>query len=142
MKNIIKLFVFAAVLFVPVIVFGQGSGSYEPSPGAPATVESLRNSSNFAVTRAASGTIVGLKEGILTIKIQKDKEVRVAILKDTKFKLGKKTLNPDELSDNLFKEGQAVKITYMPFEDQRVDKAALEIRFVEDKQTKEKPKLG
>lgn len=141
MKNVIKLFVCAVVLFVPAAVFAQGSGSIEPSP-RPTSNEGIRDESNFIVTRSASGTIVGLKEGILVIKTDKNKEVRVAVVKQTKYKLGKKSLDANELSDDLFKEGQAVKITYLPFEDKRVDKVALEIKFIEDKQSKEKPKLS
>ena len=142
MKNVNQIFLFIITLFVPVVVFAQGSGSVEPPPRPPLN-EGIRDESNFVVTRSASGRIVGLNEGILVIKTQKDKEVRVAIVKQTKFRLGKKNLKADELSEDLFKEGQLVKITYLPFEDKkkRVDKVALEIRFVEEK-SKEKPKLG
>ena len=143
MKNVIKIFVFAAVLFVPAIVLAQGSGSSEP-PSRPPINEGIRDESDFVVTRSTAGTIVGLKEGILTIKTDKDKEVRVALVKQTKFKLGKKTLDSKELNEDLFKQGQAVKIVYVAFADKqsRVDKAAVEVRFVEDKKSKEKPKLG
>jgi len=142
MKNVIRIFLFAVVLFVPAIVLAQGSGSAEPP--RPLINEGIRDESNFVITRSTSGKIVGLKESILVIKTEKDKEVRVALVKETKFKLGKKTLNSSELSEDLFKEGQAVKILYVPYADKqaRFDKAAVEVRFVEDKKSKDKPKLG
>lgn len=142
MKNVMKLFLFAAILFVPAAVFAQGSGSIEP-PRPPSNVGFPEDDNNFVVTRSTSGTIVGLKEGILTIKTDKDKEVQIALAKETKFKLGKKSLNSDELSDELFKEGKSVKITYKPFADRkaRFDKVAVEIRFEQDKE-KKKPSIG
>ena len=133
MKNVVKSLLFAAfVLLVPAVASAQGSGSSEPSPRPPSG-EGIREESNFVVTRSASGTIVGLNEGILTIKLEKNKEVRVGLAKETKYKLGKKTLDPAELDENLFKEGQTVKIIYVPFADKksRIDKVALEIRFTE-----------
>lgn len=143
MKNVIRIFLFAAILFVPAIAFAQGSGSIEPSP-RPSSNEGIRDESNFVVTRSASGTIIGLKEGVLTIKTGKNKEVQIALHNKTKFKLGKKTLDIEELSDDLFKEGQAVKITYAPLADKKspIDKVALEVRFIEAKESREKPKLG
>ncbi len=141
MKNVIKLFLFAAVLVVPAAAFAQGSGSSYPPP-QPSGV-GFGDEGNFAVTRSTSGTIVGLKEGILTIKTDKDKELQIALVKETKFKVGKKTLNSDELSNELFKEGNPVKITYKPFADSkaRFDKVAVEIRFDKDK-AKKKPEIG
>lgn len=144
MKNIIKIILFAVVvLFVPAIAFAQGSGSIEPTPRTPPG-EGIRDESNFVVTHSATGTIVGLKEGILIIKTEKNKEVRVGLLNSTKYKLGKKKLDASELSDDLFKEGRQVKITYAPFADKKfpVDKVALEVRFIEAKEAKEKPKFG
>lgn len=144
MKNVIKIILFAAVvLFVPATAFAQGSGSIEPSPRTPPN-EGIHDESNFVVTRSATGTIVGLKEGILIIKTEKNKEVRVGLLSGTKYKLGKKKLDASELTEDLFKEGRAVKITYVPFVDKqsRIDKAAVEVRFIEAKESKEKPKLG
>lgn len=139
MKNVLRLFMFAAILFIPAAVFAQGSGSTEAAPRPPqSNVGFPEDDSNFVVTRSTSGTIVGLKEGILTIKTDKDKEVQVALVKETKFKLGKKPLNSDELSEELFKEGKSVKITYKPLLDkkQRFDKVALEIKFDIDKDRK------
>ena len=141
MKNVIKLFLFAAILFIPAAVFAQGSGSSYPPPQPSGAV--FGDDENFVVTRSTSGTIVGLKEGILTIKTDKDKEIQIALVKETKYKVGKKTLNSDELSDDLFKEGKSVKITYKPFADRksRFDKVAVEIRFDKDKE-KKKPEIG
>lgn len=143
MKNVIKLFLFAAILFIPAAVFAQGSGSSYPPQRPPSNVGFPDNEDNFVVTRSTSGTIVGLKEGILTIKTDKNKEIQIALVKETKYKVGKKTLNSDELSDDLFKEGKSVKITYKPFADRksRFDKVAVEIRFDKDKE-KKKPEIG
>lgn len=143
-KNMLRLLMFAAILIVPAAVFGQGSGSSErPSDPRPPATSGIRDDNNFEITRSVSGTIVGVEEGILTIKTEKDKEVRVALFKGTKYKLGKKKLDADELSEELFKEGKSVKITYKPFQDNknRFDKVALEVRFDDDGK-KEKPGLG
>jgi len=144
MKNVIKLFLFAAVLLVPAIAFAQGSGSTEPSPRPPSGNEGIREESNFAVTRSTSGGVVGIKNGILTVKTDKNKEISVALVKETKFKIGKKTINVNELEDKYFKEGQKVKITYQPYLGKKTDfdKIALVVTFEDDKTPKEKPKLG
>ncbi len=141
MKNPFKFLLFTVFLFIPAAVFAQGSGSYEPSAPRPQTAESLRTESNFVVTRSVTGTIVSLKDGVLTIKTDKNKEIQVGILKSTQFKIGKKKVDNSELEDKLFDSGNSVKITYQPFEDKRVDKVALEIRFAENKD-KEKPVIG
>ena len=143
MKNIIRLFLFAAVLFIPAIAFAQGSGTYEPSP-RPIANEGIREESNFAVTRSTAGGIVGIKDGILTVKTNKDKEVSVILVKETKFKIGKKTVDVNELDENFFKEGRKVKITYQPYlgKKTKVDKIALVVTFEADKTPKEKPKIG
>ena len=143
MKNVIKLFLFAAVLLVPAIAFAQGSGSTEPSP-RPSGNEGIREESNFAVTRSTSGGVVGIKNGILTVKTDKNKEISVALVKETKFKIGKKTVNVNELDEKFFKEGRKVKITYQPYLGKKTDfdKIALVVTFEDDKTPKEKPKLG
>lgn len=132
MKDTIKSLVFFAFLLLPAVVFGQGSETVEERPRQP-TNEGFRDDSNLVVSRSVSGIIVGIKEGILTIKTQKGKEVLIAIVKRTKFKVGKRIVDVNELDEALFAEGNAVKITYVPFEDKlkRVDKVALEIKFVE-----------
>lgn len=143
MKNVIRLFLFAAVLLVPAIAFAQGSGSTEPSP-RPSGNEGIREESNFAVTRSTSGGVVGIKNGILTVKTDKNKEISVALVKETKFKIGKKTVNVNELDEKFFKEGRKVKITYQPYLGKKTDfdKIALVVTFEDDKTPKEKPKLG
>ncbi len=144
MKNVMKLFLFAAILFVPAAVFAQGSGSSYPPPQPSGSAGAVfGEEDNFSVTRSTSGTIVGLKQGVLTIKTDKDKEVQIALVKETKFKVGKKNLNVDELSDDLFKAGKPVKITYKPFagRNAKFDKVAVEIRFEKDKE-KKKPEIG
>jgi len=143
MKNAIKLFLFAAVLLVPAIAFAQGSGSTEPSP-RPSGNEGIREESNFAVTRSTSGGVVGIKNGILTVKTDKNKEISVALVKETKFKIGKKIVDVNELDEKFFKEGRKVKITYQPYQGKKTDfdKIALVVTFEDDKTPKEKPKLG
>ncbi len=143
MKNVIRLFLFAAVLLVPAIAFAQGSGSTEPSP-RPSGNEGIREESNFAVTRSTSGGFVGIKNGILTVKTDKNKEISVALVKETKFKIGKKTVDVNELDEKFFKEGRKVKITYQPYPGKKTDfdKNALVVTFEDDKTPKEKPKLG
>jgi len=144
MKNIIRLFLFVAVLFIPAIAFAQGSGSYEQPPPRSTGNEANREESNFAATRSTTGGIVGIKDGILTVKTDKDKEVSVILVKETKFKIGKKTIHVKELDEKFFKEGRKVKIIYQPFRGKKtdIDKVALEVRFEEDKTPKEKPKIG
>lgn len=135
------MFLFLGILFVPGFAIAQGSGSYEPPPRTSPN-DNVREETNFVVTRSTSGSIVGIKEGILTIKTSKEKVVVVAISKNTKFKLGKKTISIDELDESFFKEGRGVKITYRPIENSRAafDKIALLITFEEEK--REKPTLG
>ncbi len=143
MKNAVKLFFFAAFLFIPAAVFAQGSGSTggDPGPARQPSNAGIADESNLIVTRTVAGKIVGITEGILTIKTQKGKEVQIALVKRTKFKIGKKTVDSSELDVALFNEGNEVKITYLPSENSKVDKVAVEVRFVEDKE-KAKPVLG
>lgn len=138
MKNTIKFLVFFAFMLLPVVVFGQGSESVGEGPRPrPAANETFSDDSNLVVSRSVSGVIVGIKEGILTIKTSKGKEVLIAIVKRTKIKVGKKSVDLNDLDESVFAEGNAVKITYVPFEDalKRIDKVALELKFAE-------PKLG
>lgn len=143
MKNTIKLLLFAAVLLIPAVVFAQGSGTIDSQP-RPSVNDGVRNDDNFVVTRSTKGEIVGIKDGILTIKIKDDKEIRIALTKETKFKLGKNSLDADELDANLFKEGRKVKITYQPIENNRtkIDKIAILVNFEADEKDKQKPKIG
>ncbi len=142
MKKMIRTCFFIAVLMVPAAVFAQGSGSAAREP-RPQPNESVRDDSNFVIPVSFTGTIVGLKEGILTLKNQKGKELRVALGSKTVYRIGKKKIDQAELEDKLFAEGSAVKITYLPFIDKqnRADKLAVEVRFAEEKD-KQKPVLG
>ncbi len=137
-----KLFVLAMVFMVPVVVSAQGSGSIEPPPRTSPN-ESANREDNFVVTRSETGTIVGLKEGILTIKTKKDKEISVALANSTTFRIGKNKIDSDELAEGMFEPGKQVKITYRPFSDRksRVDKVAVEVRF-NDEKDKQKPVIS
>ncbi len=146
MKNVLKSMLFTALLLVPAAVFAQGSGSAEsyPSTSPRGTAEERGfGDSNFVVTRSESGTIVGLKEGVLTIKTKKNKEIRVGLIDKTKYKIGKKSIDNNELELSMFEEGREIKITYVPINDQRnrIDKVAVEVRLSDDKD-KKKPVLG
>lgn len=142
MKKVIRMCFFTAVLLAPAAIFAQGSGSSQPEP-RPRGNEGIRDESNFVIPTSFTGTIVGLKEGILTIKNQKGKELRVALVNKTVYKIGKKKIDASELEDKLFAEGSSIKISYLPFEDKqkRVDNVAVEVRFAEEKD-KQKPVLG
>lgn len=142
MKKTIRMCFFTAVLMVPAPIFAQGSGSSAPEP-RPSLSEGIRDDSNFVIPSSTTGTIVGLNQGILTIKNQKGKELRVALGSKTVFKIGKKKIDRSELEETLFAEGRPIKITYLPFIDKqnRADKLAVEVRFAEEKD-KQKPVLG
>ncbi len=68
----------------------------------------------------------------------------MALVKETKFKIGKKTVDVNELEEKFFKEGRKVKITYQPYSGKKTDfdKIALVVTFEDDKTPKEKPKIG
>ena len=143
MKYTIRLFLFVGVLFLPAIASAQGSGSYEPSP-RPSSSDKIGDESSFEVNRTTSGSIVGIKDGILTIKTNKDQEISIAVIKETKFKVGKKAIDVNELDENMFAEGKKVKITYRPFLDKRtkIDKVALVVSFDAENGPGLKPKIG
>lgn len=139
MKSIKFRYLLVAVfLLLPAAAYSQGSGSY-PAPRPPAQ-EKPGDDPNFVVTRSVSGSIVGLKEGILTLKADKNKEVRIALNKDTIYKLGKKKIDRAELEDSMFSDGRPIKIIYKAFNHTLVDKVAVEVRFEEDKdKARQKP---
>ena len=144
MKKSLRLILTAIVLLIPAIVYGQGSGSTGGgggNGGASGTYE--REDQNFAVTRSATGKIISLKKGILTLITKKDVEITVALTSKTKYKRGKETIKLDELEESLFAEGQEIKVTYLASNDERspVEKVATEIRFVVPKEPKQKPTI-
>lgn len=138
-NNLISVFICGMFLFIPAFVFGQGSGSSYPSPRTEN--ESFPIENNFVVTRSAGGKIVSLEKGILIIKDKKDKEIRVALTKETKFKIGKKTVKVDELNEKLFAEGNEIKITYVPNLKNPKEFFAVEVRFSDKGNSREKPGL-
>ncbi len=142
MKNkILKILISGMFLIIPAFVFGQGSGSSgypQPSGGG----ENISSENNFVVTRSASGKVASLEKGILIIKDKKDKEIRVTLTKDTKFKIGKKTIKIDELDEKLFAEGNEIKVTYTPNLKNPKEFFAVEIRFSEKAKSNDKPILG
>lgn len=142
MKNLIKPIMFVMFLLIPVSLFAQGSESVELNDRPQASPNSLSEDSNFVVSRSVSGNIVGIKEGIITIKTDKNKEIRIGLSNRTKYKVGKKFVKTDEIDPQLFADGRDVKITYVAFEDKqkRFDKIAVEVRFPDDKE-KQKPSL-
>lgn len=135
MKSIrVKYLLVAVFLFLPTAAYSQGSGSFPVPPVPQSTYEDrLGEPSNFVVTRSMSGSIVGVKEGILTLKTDKNKEFKIALIKETKYKLGKKKIDVAELEESMFSDGRPIKITYRDFKHPRVDKVAVEVRFEEDK---------
>ncbi len=143
MKKLLKIGLTAFVLLIPALVYGQGSGSSGGGGNGGTTGTYEREDRNFAVTRSATGKIVGLKKGILTFVTKKDVEIRVALTSKTKFKRGKETIKLDELEDGLFVEGQEIKVTYLSSSDDRdlVEKVATEIRFIVAKEPKQKPTI-
>lgn len=142
MKKALRLFLIAGILFIPAIVYGQGSGSSGGSGGSSGGGYE-REERNFAVTRSSTGKIVGLKKGVLTFVTKKDDEIRVVLTNKTKFKRGKETLKADELEESLFAEGQEIKVTYLASSDEKnlAEKVATEIRFVIPKEPKQKPTI-
>ena len=115
MKSIKFRFLLVAIfLLLPSAAYSQGSGSY-PAPQQSPSQESRGDDPNFVVTRSVSGLIVGLKEGILTLKTDKNKEVRIALNKGTVYKLGKKKIDQAELEESMFSDGRPIKIFYKAF---------------------------
>jgi len=126
-------------LFIPAFVFGQGSGSVNyPEPRNEGV--SIENN-NFIVTRNVSGKVAGLEKGILLVKDKKEKEIRVILTKDTKFKIGKKTVKADELDEKFFAEGNEIKVTYAPGLKNPKEFYAVEVRLPDNSKSKEKPGL-
>ncbi len=138
-NNLMKMFICGMFLFIPAFVFGQGSGSSGyPQPRAE---NDSSTENNFVVTRSANGKVASLEKGILIIKDKKDKEIRVALTKDTKFKIGKKTVKADELDEKLFAEGNEIKVTYVPNLKNPKEFFAVEVRFLDKGNSREKPSL-
>lgn len=138
--KIMRILICGMFLLIPAVVFGQGSGSSgypQPSGGN----DNLSTENNFVITRSASGKVASLEKGILIIKDKKDKEIRVILTKDTKFKIGKKTVKVDELDEKLFAEGNDIKVTYTPSLKNPKEFYAVEIRLPDNKKSKEKPGL-
>lgn len=134
-----RIFVVGMFLLIPAFIFGQGSGSVnypEPSSNSGAV-----ENNNFVITRSASGKIAGLEKGILTIKDKKDKEIQVILTKDTKFKIGRKTVKADELDEKLFAEGNDIKVTYVPGLKNPKEFYAVEVRLPDSEKSKAKPGL-
>jgi hypothetical protein len=140
MKNsLIKIFLGGMFLFIPAFVFGQGSGS--SNYPQPRNESGSAENNNFVVTRSASGKVASLEKGILTIKDKKDREIQVILTKDTKFKIGKKTVKADEIDEKLFAEGNEIKVTYAPNLKNPKEFFAVEVRFSDKAMSKEKPGL-
>jgi hypothetical protein len=138
-NNLMRIFFSGMFLFIPAFVFGQGSGSAgypQPRGENEATIEN-----NFVVTRSASGKVSSLEKGVLIFKDKKDKEIRVVLTKDTKFKVGKKTVKANELDEKLFAEGNEIKVTYAPSLKNPKEFYAIEIRLTDNSKSKEKPGL-
>jgi hypothetical protein len=124
----------------PAFVFGQGSGS--SNYPQPRTEGSSIENNNFVVTRSASGKVASLEKGVLIIKDKKDKEIRVVLTKDTKFKIGKKTVKADEIDEKLFAEGSDIKVTYTPNLKNPKEFYAVEVRLPDNSKSKDKPGLN
>ncbi len=135
-----RVLVYGMFLLIPAFVFGQGSGSSGyPQPNGG--IDNLSTENNFVITRSANGKVASLEKGILIIKDKKDKEIRVILTKDTKFKIGKKTVKPDELDEKLFAEGNEIKVTYVPGLKNPKEFYAVEVRLPDNGKSKEKPGL-
>jgi hypothetical protein len=140
MKNsLMKIFISGMFLFIPAFVFGQGSGSSGYPQPRSENESSIEN--NFVVTRNISGKVSSLEKGVLIVKDKKDKEIRVVLTKDTKFKVGKKTVKVDELDEKLFAEGNDIKVTYAPNLKNPKEFYAVEVRLTDSSKSKEKPGL-
>lgn len=140
-SKIMRILICGMFLLIPALVFGQGSGSSgypQPSGGS----DNLSTENNFVITRSASGKVASLEKGILIIKDKKDKEIRVILTKDTKFKIGKKTVKIDELDEKLFAEGNDIKVTYTPNLKNPKEFYAVEVRLPDNSKSKEKPGLN
>lgn len=137
--SLMRIFICGMFLFIPAFVFGQGSGSVNyPEPRNEGI--SIENN-NFIVTRSVSGKVAGLEKGILLVKDKKDKEIRVILTKDTKFKVGKKNVRADELEEKLFAQGNDIKVTYAPGLKNTKEFYAIEVRLPDNSTPKEKPGL-
>ncbi len=150
MKYLAKFSLFGALVILPLIALAQGSGSSSPPSGSGSSSggsaetsgggavrqtanEILRDESIFIVTRAVSGELVDVKDGILTVKTKKDKHVKLFFNDRTRIKIGPKTLKLNEIEDGQINIGQRLRITYMPIDDFRAptDKLAFEIKLLD-----------
>jgi hypothetical protein len=140
MKNsVMKILISGIFLVIPAFIFGQGSGSSNYPP--PRTDTGSIENNNFIVSKSVTGKVSSLKKGILTIKDKKDREISVALTKDTKFKIGKKTISADELDEKIFAEGNEIKVTYAPNPKNPKEFYALEVKISDKSMSKEKPVL-
>ncbi|MGQ0540977.1 MAG: hypothetical protein ACT4O9_03895 [Blastocatellia bacterium] len=135
-----KPLLYGMFLLIPALAYGQGSGSVSPAPNRDGSPENNFPENNFVVTRSANGTIASLQKGVLIIKDKRNKEIRVLLTKDTKFKVGKKTVKVDELDESRFAQGNEIKVTYVPNLKNPTEFLAIEVRVPDS--SKEKPVLA
>ncbi len=94
----LKLAVLTVFLIVPVLAYGQGSGS---SKGSKSSSGGMVQKSNFAINRSISGTVVSISALSISISTSSGKTIVFMIKQNTKFVGGRPG------------KGDKAKITYL-----------------------------
>ncbi len=98
MKLNFKLAILVIFLIVPVLAFGQGSGS---SDASRASGGSMAKKSNFAINRSVSGIVSFISSSSIQIKTGSGKNSVFSIKRNTNFIGGRP------------RQGERAKITYL-----------------------------
>lgn len=85
-------------LIVPILAYGQGSGS---SKDSQSTGGKMAKKSNFAINRSTSGTVASISASSITVKTNSGKTISFIIKRNTKFVGGRPS------------KGDKAKITYL-----------------------------
>lgn len=101
----LKLAVLTVFLIIPVLAYGQGSGSSESTKS---TGGKMSKKSNFAINRAASGTVSSISASSISIQTSSGKKNAFFIKRNTKFIGGRPG------------KGDRVKVTFLASNKQAV----------------------
>lgn len=98
MKFNVKFAIFVVLLILPVLSFGQGSGS---SKDSKSNGGSMAKKSNFAINRSTSGTVTSINASTISIRTGSGKTNVLIIKRNTKFVGGRP------------RTGERAKVTYL-----------------------------
>jgi hypothetical protein len=97
MKLNLKTIIFAVFLILPVVAFGQGSGSSE---GTKTSNDKMMKKSNFSISRSVTGKVASINSSSISVRTSSGKTSVFVINRSSKFIGGRP------------KSGERAKVTY------------------------------